>query len=261
VTNLQKRISSGLVLLVILAVIINATRLMPDIPVYTLAILALLVSYEYSRFFKTKSLSLVFLLTILMSALVLSEYYSHFVILGCLIWLGLFLRVLLYDNPTMGSAEIFFSGYLMIFPSFVSGIIIFEAYAKLLMLVLIAVSFADSAAYFFGKKFGRKILLRNTSPGKTLEGLIGAFIATPIFLALLSGLMGINLYGAIIFGIIITPVSFAGDVVFSFIKRSANVKDSSNLIPGHGGFIDLLDGSIASLPFFALLLMNLPENF
>ncbi len=63
------------------------------------------------------------------------------------------------------------------------------------------------------------------------------------------------------FGIIITPVSFAGDVVFSFIKRSANVKDSSNLIPGHGGFIDLLDGSIASLPFFALLIMNLPENF
>tara|TARA_B100000131_G_scaffold1690_1_gene1796 strand:- start:40 stop:525 length:486 start_codon:yes stop_codon:yes gene_type:complete len=161
----------------------------------------------------------------------------------------------------MGSAEIFFSGYLMIFPSFVSGIIIFEAYAKLLMLVLIAVSFADSAAYFFGKKFGRKILLKNTSPGKTLEGLIGAFITTPIFLALLSGLMDINLYGAIIFGIIITPVSFAGDVVFSFIKRSANVKDSSNLIPGHGGFIDLLDGSIASLPFFALLLMNLPENF
>ncbi len=124
-TNLQKSISSGLVLLVILAAIINATRLMPHIPVYTLAILALLVSYEYSRFFKTKSLSLVFLLTILMSTLVPSEYYSHFVILGCLIWLSLFLRILLYDNPTMGSAEIFFSGYLMIFPSFVSGIIIF----------------------------------------------------------------------------------------------------------------------------------------
>ena len=51
-----------------------------------------------------------------------------------------------------------------------------------------------------------------------------------------------------------------GDVVFSFIKRSAKVKDSSILIPGHGGFIDLLDGSIASLPFIAILLMN-AENF
>ena len=158
-TNLQKRISSGLVLLIILTVIIITTSSIPDLPIYTLAILALFVSYEYSRFFRTKSLSLVFLLTILMSTLVPSEYYSYVVILGCLIWLSLFLRILLYDNPTMGSAEIFFSGYLMIFPSFVSGIIIFETYAKLLMLVLIAVSFADSAAYFFGKKFGRKILL------------------------------------------------------------------------------------------------------
>ena len=91
----------------------------------------------------------------------------------------------------MGSAEIFFSGYLMIFPSFVSGIIIFETYGKLLMLILIAVSFADSAAYFSGKKFGSKILLKNTSPGKTLEGLIGALFTTPIFLVFLSGLMEI----------------------------------------------------------------------
>ena len=157
----------------------------------------------------------------------------------------------------MGTVEIFFSGYLMIFPSLISGIIIFEAYAKVLMLSLIAVSFADSAAYFFGKKFGKKTLLQNTSPGKTLEGLIASFIATPIFLALLSGLMEINLSDAFIFGMIITPLSFVGDVVFSFIKRSANVKDSSNLIPGHGGFIDLLDGSIGSLPFLALFLMNL----
>ncbi len=83
----------------------------------------------------------------------------------------------------------------------------------------------------------------------------------PIFLGLISGLVDIKLADAIIFGLVITPVSFVGDVSFSFIKRSANIKDSSNLIPGHGGFIDLLDGSVASLPFFALLLMNLPENF
>jgi len=161
----------------------------------------------------------------------------------------------------MTNAEIFFAGYLMIVPSLISGIIIFEAYAKLLILILIAVSFADSSAYFFGKRYGNKILFKNTSPGKTLEGLIGAGISTPIFLGLLSGLLDIKLSDAIIFGLVITPVSFVGDVSFSFIKRSANIKDSSNLIPGHGGFIDLLDGSVASLPFFALLLMNLSENF
>ena len=81
----------------------------------------------------------------------------------------------------------------MIVPSLISGIIIFDAYAKLLILILIAVSFADSSAYFFGKRYGNKILLKNTSPGKTLEGLIGAGISTPIFLGLLSGLLDIKL--------------------------------------------------------------------
>ena len=121
-----------------------------------------------------------------------NEYYSSFCDSWLLDMVEFILRILLYDNPTMTNAEIFFSGYLMIFPSFISGIIIFDAYAKLLMLVLIAVSFADSAAYFFGKNMEIKFSLKNTSPGKTLEGLIGAFIATPIFLGLISGLVDIQ---------------------------------------------------------------------
>tara|TARA_B100000579_G_scaffold396927_1_gene376102 strand:+ start:303 stop:1088 length:786 start_codon:yes stop_codon:yes gene_type:complete len=261
VTNLQKRISSGLVLLILLAFIISSVSLIPDVAIYVLVLLTLFLSYEYSRFLKEKSLSILFLSVILLSVLLPSKIYLWLVILGCLIWLSLFIRILLYDNPSMTNAEIFIAGYLMIVPSLISGIIIFDVYAKLLILILIAVSFADSSAYFFGKKFGNKILLKNTSPGKTLEGLIGASISTPIFLGLISGLVDIKLSGAILFGLIITPVSFIGDVSFSFIKRSANIKDSSNLIPGHGGFIDLLDGSVASLPFFALLLMNLSENF
>lgn len=260
-TNLQKRISSGLVLLILLSLVVSSVRIIPDVAIYILALLTLFLSYEYSRFFNTKSVSILFLFVILLSFLLPIKLYFWLVILGCLIWLSLFIRILLYDNPSMTNAEIFFAGYLMIVPSLISGIIIFDAYAKLLILILIAVSFADSSAYFFGKRYGNKILLKNTSPGKTLEGLIGAVISTPIFLGLISGLVDIKLSDAIIFGLVITPVSFVGDVSFSFIKRSANIKDSSNLIPGHGGFIDLLDGSVASLPFFALLLMNLPENF
>ena len=260
-TNLQKRISSGLVLLILLSLVVSSVRIIPNVAIYILALLTLFLSYEYSRFFKTKSVSILFLFVILLSFLLPIKFYFWLVILGCLIWLSVFIRILLYDNPSMTNAEIFFAGYLMIVPSLISGIIIFDAYAKLLILILIAVSFADSSAYFFGKRHGNKILLKNTSPGKTLEGLIGAVISTPIFLGLISGLVDIKLSDAIIFGLVITPVSFVGDVSFSFIKRSANIKDSSNLIPGHGGFIDLLDGSVASLPFFAFLLMNLPENF
>ena len=79
----------------------------------------------------------------------------------------------------MTNAEIFFAGYLMIVPSLISGIIIFDAYAKLLILILIAVSFADSSAYFFGKRYGNKILLKNTSPGKTLEAVSYTHLTLP----------------------------------------------------------------------------------
>lgn len=263
-TNLQKRISSGIVLLIALAIIIETS--MTNIALLSLL---LVVCFEFSGFFKSRIISLVFLTVIIATCFLdyfflLEKLHIHFLIglliFGCIIWVSLFIRILLYDNPNMERVEIFFSGYLMIIPSYISAIFISNAYAKLLLLALIAVSFADSAAYFFGKKFGRRILLKNTSPGKTLEGLIGAIILTPVFLVLISSFLEIKLYGAILLGIVITPISFIGDVVFSFIKRSAKVKDSSILIPGHGGFIDLLDGSIALLPFIAILLMN-AEDF
>ena len=264
-TNLQKRISSGLVLLFALAIVIQA-----DLTNISLLLLLILVCFEFSKFFKDRTHSLLFILAII-SSFFFSGYLrylglpNHYFLiglelLGCMIWISLFIRILLYDNPNMRSREIFLAGYLMIMPSYISAVFISHAYAKLLLLILIAVSFADSAAYFFGKKFGKRILLKNTSPGKTLEGLIGAIVLTPVFLVLISDYLEIKLFGAILLGLVVTPISFMGDVVFSFIKRSTNIKDSSSLIPGHGGFIDLLDGSIASLPFFAALLMS-AESF
>ena len=264
-TNLQKRISSGLVLLFALAIVIQAS-----LTNIALLLLSALVCFEFLAFFKNRTISLLFL-SVIIATFILNYYlstlgmtYFYFLIgsmiLGCMIWMSLFIRIFMYDNPNITSKEIFIAGYLMIMPSYISGGFISYAYPKLLLLILLAVSFADSAAYFFGKKYGKRILLKNTSPGKTLEGLIGAIILTPVFLVLISDYLEIKLFGAILLGVVITPISFMGDVVFSFIKRSANMKDSSSLIPGHGGFIDLLDGSIASLPFLAALLMS-AESF
>ena len=264
-TNLQKRISSGLVLLFALAIAIQAS-----LTTISLLLLLILVCFEFSKTFKDRIQSLLFILAIILSFF-LPDYLPYlglpkhyFLIglelLGCMIWISLFIRIFLYDNPNMSSREIFLVGYLMIMPSYMSAVFISHAYAKLLLLILISVSFADSAAYFFGKKYGKRIILKNTSPGKTLEGLIGAIVLTPVFLVLISDYLEIKLFGAILLGVVITPISFMGDVVFSFIKRSANMKDSSSLIPGHGGFIDLLDGSIASLPFVAALVMS-AESF
>ena len=68
-------------------------------------------------------------------------------------------------------------------------------------------------------------------------------------------LMGYPIIGFLFFGLIVTAIAFIGDVFFSLINRSKNKKDSRHLIPGHGGFIDLLDGTIAVLPFFMLLVI------
>ena len=245
-------------LLITLVIVIKASLIN-----ITLLVLLTLVCLEFLAFFKNRIISLLFISAII-TTFVLNYYFSlleiPYSLIGCIIWIGLFTRILLYDNPNMSSKEILFAGYLMIMPSYISGGFISHTYPKLLLLILLAVSFADSAAYFFGNKYGKRILLKNTSPGKTLEGLIGAFILTPVFLVLISDYLEIKLFGAILLGVAVTPISFMGDVVFSFIKRSSNMKDSSSLIPGHGGFIDLLDGSIASLPFFAVLLMG-SESF
>ena len=122
-------------------------------------------------------------------------------------------------------------------------------------MIIVSVSIADSSAYFIGKKYGKIKLLPNISPGKTREGLFGAIIITPSSLAMYAILMGYPIIGFLFFGLIVTAIAFIGDVFFSLIKRSKNEKDSSHLIPGHGGFIDLLDGTIAALPFFMLLVI------
>ena len=122
-------------------------------------------------------------------------------------------------------------------------------------MIIVSVSIADSSAYFVGKKYGKIKLLPNISPGKTREGLLGAIVITPLSLAIYAILMGYPIIGFLFFGLILTPIAFIGDVFFSLIKRSRNEKDSSHLIPGHGGFIDLLDGTIAALPFFMLLVI------
>lgn len=121
--------------------------------------------------------------------------------------------------------------------------------ARLVVFLYGCVIVADSAAYFVGRRFGKRKMSPRVSPKKTWEGFVGGVIVTPIFGALVGLLPAAQvitpLHGAIL-GLLISLIGPIGDLGESVIKRQAGVKDSSNLIPGHGGILDRTDSVLVS---------------
>ena len=112
---------------------------------------------------------------------------------------------------------------------------------------------ADIGAYFSGKKFGKNKLSPNISPGKTKEGLIGAVIATSLYTLLVSYYFDLDTERAallILLSVIVTFISVSGDLYISFLKREAGLKDSGDILPGHGGMLDRVDSVLAAMPVF-----------
>ena len=121
-------------------------------------------------------------------------------------------------------------------------------------LFIFTIIFFDSFSYLTGTFFGKKYIFSSLSPNKTLEGYIGGFIFTNIFVFIYLFLIqevtfSIPFIMLINFTIV---VSIVGDLSESFFKRKNNIKDSSNYLPGHGGFFDRFDSFIASIIFLSI---------
>ena len=111
----------------------------------------------------------------------------------------------------------------------------------------------DIGAYFAGKKFGRRKLAPVISPGKTWEGAIGGMLLTVLFLVIcmiFSDYFQQRPLAVVLGTLSAAGASIIGDLYESRLKRSAKVKDSSHLIPGHGGILDRVDGQLAAIPVF-----------
>ena len=170
--------------------------------------------------------------------------------LYCITWCLIAIWVLRYDSLKLSDTRVSILGSLILIPAFHSLFIILSN--PLYPLIIVAtVAIADTTAYFGGKLLGKTKILPKVSPGKTLEGLVSALLATPLIVSIFAYIYGLNFLEFIFFGVVVTLISFIGDITFSLLKRNRGIKESSNLIPGHGGFIDLLDGVIAVLPFFS----------
>tara|TARA_Y100000590_G_scaffold68590_1_gene74768 strand:- start:4339 stop:4974 length:636 start_codon:yes stop_codon:yes gene_type:complete len=105
----------------------------------------------------------------------------------------------------------------------------------------------DIGGLLFGKVFKGKKLTK-ISPKKTFAGFYGSFIMSFLFMFLLIDNLNINIFTLIIFTFSVCMLSQFGDLFFSYLKRRAKVKDSGNLLPGHGGILDRVDGMIISVP-------------
>ena len=124
----------------------------------------------------------------------------------------------------------------------------------LLLALLSTVWIADTSAYIAGRNFGKHKLAPALSPGKTWEGVLGALLGVTIFTIVLK--FGFRIDNWLIFPALwlITAVSIVGDLFESLLKRRADVKDSGDILPGHGGVLDRLDAIIPSVPLAILLI-------
>ncbi|MCL5267751.1 MAG: phosphatidate cytidylyltransferase [Bacteroidetes bacterium] len=125
--------------------------------------------------------------------------------------------------------------------------------------ILASIWICDSAAYFVGRAFGKHKMSRFVSPNKTWEGGVAGFIfavATAVTAKYIA-IPDLSLKIAVLMGVIVGVLGQAGDFVESMFKRDAGVKDSSNLIPGHGGIFDRFDSLLFSAPFIYLMLKHL----
>ena len=113
----------------------------------------------------------------------------------------------------------------------------------------------DSIAYFAGKSIGKRPFITNVSPNKTMEGFLTAIVATPLLLAIASSsIFELSFFYFLAVLFIVSLYSVLGDALASMMKRVIEIKDFSNLIPGHGGLFDRLDSHIAAFPCFIFLL-------
>jgi len=158
------------------------------------------------------------------------------------------------------------AGWIVVWPTWAATVVLRERGPWVLLAVAALVWVADIAAYFSGRRFGRRKLAPAVSPGKTVEGLIGALVGVFLYGVVLAAIaraqavpfadifqadLGIP---AIVAMVALALISVVGDLFESWMKRAAGRKDSSGLLPGHGGMLDRIDALTSTLPVAALVL-------
>jgi phosphatidate cytidylyltransferase len=192
----------------------------------------------------------------------MSPAVMHVVVIAAMVWWVIAaLWVLRYQAATAAKIRPWrglLAGWLVLAPAFVSLWALHgePAYGpRYVLFLLVLIWSADSGAYFAGRRFGRRKLAPQVSPGKTWEGVAGG-VATSALVAVIGGRMlglpGESLLWFIPLCLVVVVFSIVGDLLESLFKRDAGVKDSGRFLPGHGGALDRIDSLTAAAPAFYL---------
>jgi phosphatidate cytidylyltransferase len=197
-----------------------------------------------------------------------SDALEWFVIVPVIFWV---LTMILIRNSAPQLLKIDFKprlkafiGWLVLISAWMFMVKLRAYYGSVMvMYFLLLIWAADVSAYFAGKKWGKDKLSPEISPGKTIQGMYGALVSAllcAIALRLYYGLAPLEADNAqlavlmsvdiLLLSVLTVLISIYGDLFFSLVKRQKGVKDSGNLLPGHGGILDRIDSLIAATPFF-----------
>ncbi len=241
----------------------------------------ILASWEWARLIGLKTILsqaiyISFIIIMMFASLefVVPNYNLLLLILGLafIVWLMMFYYVLGYAGMTYPKLSFKvrhgLMGILIIIIPFIAIAVLHneDKYGPGYLLGLVMLLWvADSAAYFSGKKWGKNKLAMRVSPGKSWEGVWGALIASSIYTILVilrdGGFPTVQAFAIVILSMATVLFSILGDLLESRYKREADRKDSSNILPGHGGILDRIDSLTAAAPIFllCLMVMGIPE--
>ena len=229
---------------------------------FVIYIVSLLALYEWSKLLHFKSHEKNIFLAISLFFIYLIDSYLSYddarsILIGASIfWICIAPLFLIYKIHLKNFFLSSLIGWMLVMPLIISLNYLIQLSPWTVLLVLTTIWLADSGAYFFGKQFGKRKLAPSISPGKTWEGFIGALFVVSLFSITLTYFGFVNSYASILFFNLILLLSVEGDLFESFIKRIAKVKDSGDLIPGHGGVLDRIDSLCSSLPLATLILIS-----
>ena len=261
--------------LCMIAIFLPALFLMPPM-LFSIATVpqVLIAGWEWSRLVKIRSViaRIGYLLLIVMTLFAASLWLGlpdtfdpqraqQLLLVAVGVWAFIFLWIQGYPSsailwsarPILGLLGLILLGFTWIA---IVTILNYQSGQWLLLLAIVIIVLADVGGFFAGKYFGKHKLAPIISPGKTWEGFVGGLLLEGVLVGSLVWYLSdhVTVLGLSLLVIPVALYSVLGDLFESMIKRHSGVKDSGRLLPGHGGVLDRIDGVMAALPMFGLIL-------